>query len=110
MSMKPDGRSVHSTEVAEWSARFEGFRMTNQPGRRHGRMVHRRARSLRGADRPLIDFLLPATDEGVYAQAIGALMLFSVALWFVRRNRDLVLFVAGLATLTAGRMGLRALH
>lgn len=78
-------------------------------------MVHRRgqrrpdARRCRGR-RPLIDFLLPATDEGVYAQAIGAFVLFGIALWFVRRNRDLVWFVVGLATLTAGLMGLRTLH
>lgn len=58
----------------------------------------------------MIDFLLPATDRGVYAQAIGALVIFGLALWFVRRNRDLVLFVVGLATLTAGLMGLRTLH
>ena len=30
------------------------------------------------------DFLLPATDRGVYAQAIGALVIYGVALWFVR--------------------------
>jgi hypothetical protein len=53
---------------------------------------------------------LPSTDGGVYAQAIGAVALFAIALWFVRRNRDLVWFVAGLATLTAGFMGLRILH
>ncbi len=38
------------------------------------------------------------------------LVLFGIALWFVRRNRDLVWFVACLATLTAGLMGLRTLH
>jgi hypothetical protein len=54
--------------------------------------------------------LLPTTDGGVYAQAIGAVVIFGVALWFVRRNRDLVWFVAGLASLTAGLMGLRTLH
>jgi len=53
---------------------------------------------------------LPTTDGGVYAQAIGALLIYGLALWLVRRNRDLVWFVAGLATLTAGLMGLRALH
>jgi len=37
-------------------------------------------------------------------------VIYGVALWFVRRNRDLVWFVAGLATFTAGLMGLRALH
>jgi hypothetical protein len=54
--------------------------------------------------------LLPATDAGVLAQALGALAVFATALWFVRRNRDLVLFVVGLATMTAGLLGLRMLH
>ena len=58
----------------------------------------------------MIDFLIPATDQGVYAQAIGALVIFGIALWFVRHNRDLVWFVAGLATMTAGLMGLRTIH
>jgi len=75
-------------------------------GRSHRGPATRRYRGRR----PLIDFLLPATDGGVYAQAIGALVLHGIALWFVRRNRDLVVFVAGLATLTAGLMGLRTLH
>jgi hypothetical protein len=53
---------------------------------------------------------LPSTDGGVCAQAIGAATLYAIALWFVRRNRDLVWFVAGLATVTVGLMGLRTLH
>jgi hypothetical protein len=56
------------------------------------------------------NFLLPVTDAGVYAQAGAALLIYGTALWVVRRNRDLVQFVAGLATLTAGLMGLRTLH
>ncbi len=58
----------------------------------------------------VLDILLPRTDAGVLVQVIVASLLFGNALWLVRRNRDLVIFVAGLATLTAGLMGLRTLH
>lgn len=58
----------------------------------------------------LIDFLLPTTDGGVYAQAVGAVVIYGVSLWMVRGNRDLVIFVLGLAIFTAGLMGLRTLH
>lgn len=56
------------------------------------------------------DLLLPTTDGGVYAQAVSAVVIYGVALWFVRRNSELVWFVAGLATLTAGLMALRTIH
>ncbi|MDZ7734597.1 MAG: hypothetical protein U5R31_17290 [Acidimicrobiia bacterium] len=61
-------------------------------------------------ERPLTELLLPTTDGGVYAQAAGALVVYATALWFVRHNRELVVFVVGLATFTAGLMGLRMLH
>lgn len=58
----------------------------------------------------LRDLLLPATDGGVYAQAVGLVVVIVVALVVVRRNRDLVVFVAGVAVLTAALMALRTLH
>ncbi len=80
------------------------------PVARSGRRAGGIARTDRSGVGSLTDFLLPATDAGVAAQAIGGLVLFLVALWFVRRNRDLVIFVVGLATMTAALMGLRMLH
>lgn len=56
------------------------------------------------------DLLLPTTDGGVYAQAVGALVVFVVLAVLARRNHDLLWLVAGVAVLTAGLMGLRTLH
>ncbi len=56
------------------------------------------------------DFLLPATDGGVYAQALGWLVISAVALVLVRRHRDLVAFVAGVVVFTGALMALRTLH
>jgi hypothetical protein len=58
----------------------------------------------------LKDLLLPRTDAGALAQAISAAMLFSVALIAVRRNRDLIWLVAGLASLTFAWFALRTVH
>jgi hypothetical protein len=58
----------------------------------------------------LKDLLLPRTDAGALAQAIAAAVLFSVALIAVRRNRDLIWFVAGLASLTFAWFALRTVH
>jgi hypothetical protein len=71
----------------------------------------RRATSPTNDGRPrLKDLLLPRTDAGALVQAIAAAMLFSVALIAVRRNRDLLWFVAGLACLTFAGFALRAVH
>ena len=56
------------------------------------------------------DLLLPATNGGVYAQVVGLVVVTAVALVLVRRDRDLVVFVAGVAIFTASLMGLRTLH
>lgn len=56
------------------------------------------------------DLLLPTTDGGVYAQAAGLVVVTAVALVLVRRNRDLVVFVTGVAVLTAALMALRTVH
>ena len=56
------------------------------------------------------DLLLPATDGGVYAQAIGLAVITILALVVVRRNRDVVVFVLGVAVFTGALMALRTLH
>lgn len=58
----------------------------------------------------VVDFLLPRTDAGVLAQMIGAFLLFGGLALAVRRNRDLFVFVAGLATVTAAWFALRTVH
>ena len=44
------------------------------------------------------------------AQAVAAAVFYSVALIAVRRNRDLIWFVAGLASLTFAWFALRTVH
>lgn len=56
------------------------------------------------------DLLLPRTDAGAGVQALLALVVFVVALLAVRRQRDLVWFVAGLAVLVGAGMALRTVH
>lgn len=58
----------------------------------------------------MVDFLLPRTDAGVLAQVIGAVVLFAGLAIAVRRNRDLLVFVAGLTTITAAWFALRTVH
>lgn len=58
----------------------------------------------------MVDFLLPRTDAGVLAQTIGAVVLFAGLAVAVRRNRDLLVFVAGLAMATAAWFALRTVH
>lgn len=63
-----------------------------------------------GCARVIEDLLLPSTDAGVYAQVALVAVGYLVALWFVRRNRELVVFVSGLAVFLAGLMALRTVH
>jgi len=58
----------------------------------------------------VLDLLLPRTDAGVLAQLIGAVVFYGGLAIAVRRNRDLLVFVGGLAMITAAWFGLRALH
>lgn len=58
----------------------------------------------------MIDLLLPRTDAGALAQAVGAAVLFAAAAVAVRRNRELLVFVAGLASITAAWFALRTVH
>jgi hypothetical protein len=58
----------------------------------------------------VVDLLLPRTDAGALAQAVTAAVLYTGALVAVRRNRDLLWFVGGLATLTFAWFALRTVH
>lgn len=58
----------------------------------------------------MLDLLLPRTDAGALAQAIAVAALSAVALVAVRRNRDVLWFVAGLTTLTFAWFALRTVH
>jgi ABC-type uncharacterized transport system permease subunit len=56
------------------------------------------------------ELLFPRTDAGVLAQIIIVVLLWLVAAVALRRNRDLVWFVSGLAMLAFAWFGLRAVH
>lgn len=58
----------------------------------------------------MIELLLPRTDSGVLVQAVAVAALFLAALVLVRRNHELTLLMAGLATMTLAWFGVRALH
>ena len=58
----------------------------------------------------MVELLLPRTDAGAVAQAVVAAVATTGALVGVRRNRDLLWFVGGLATLTFAWFALRTLH
>jgi len=58
----------------------------------------------------LTEIILPRTDAGVLAQALGAALVFVITLVLVRRQPELRLLVLGIATMTAAGFGLRALH
>ncbi|MGH9110921.1 MAG: hypothetical protein ACRDZN_01250 [Acidimicrobiales bacterium] len=58
----------------------------------------------------MVDLLLPRTDAGALAQAVGAGVVYAGALIAVRHNRDLQWFVGGLAALTFAWFALRAVH
>lgn len=58
----------------------------------------------------VVDLLLPRTDAGVLAQVIGAVVVLGALAFVVRRNRDLLVFVAGLTTITAAWFALRTVH
>jgi hypothetical protein len=56
------------------------------------------------------ELLFPRTDAGVLAQVIIVSALWLVAVVALRRNRDLVWFVSGLAMLAFAWFGLRSVH
>lgn len=58
----------------------------------------------------LLDFVLPSTDAGVFAQASITAAVLGAALWFVRKRPEPRIFVLGLAVLAFSLMALRAVH
>jgi hypothetical protein len=58
----------------------------------------------------VVELLLPRTDAGALAQAIGAATIYSGVLTVVHHNRDLMWFVGGLAALTFAWFALRTIH
>ena len=56
------------------------------------------------------DIALPRTDAGVAMQLVVAVLIFGLALWRVRDDRDVRVLVLGVATITFAYFGLRALH
>ncbi len=58
----------------------------------------------------MTDLLLPRTDGGVALQALIVTVLAAVGLVMTWRNRDLRLFVGGVAMMTYAWMALRAVH
>lgn len=58
----------------------------------------------------MVELLLPRTDAGALAQTVTAAFVYRDALVAVRRHRDLLWFVGGLATLTFAWFALRTIH
>lgn len=58
----------------------------------------------------MMELLLPRTDAGVAVQLAVAAVVFAVALFVVRRDRDVRLLVIGMAVMTAAWSGVRTLH
>lgn len=56
------------------------------------------------------DLLLPATDAGALAQAVGAAVVYTGAGVAVRRHHEYLVFVVGLATFTFAFFALRTVH
>lgn len=58
----------------------------------------------------MVELLLPRTDAGALAQAAVAVVVFVVAGFVLRRQRELLVFVAGLAMITGAWFALRTVH
>lgn len=58
----------------------------------------------------LREILLPRTDAGVLFQVVLAAVTYGTLIVAVRRNRDVLSFVVGLATITAAWFAFRAVH
>jgi hypothetical protein len=58
----------------------------------------------------MVELLLPHTDAGATTPAVAAAVATTGALIAVRRNRDLLWFVGGLATLTFAWFAVRTRH
>ncbi len=58
----------------------------------------------------IYEFFLPTTDAGVFAQWIGAAVVFPLLLWRFWDNRDARFFLGATAFATVAWFGLRAAH
>ncbi len=56
------------------------------------------------------ELLLPRTDAGVFVQAAVAVVVLTLALVVVRRDRELRLFVIGVTVLATAWFALRSVH
>jgi hypothetical protein len=59
---------------------------------------------------PVLDVVLPATDQVVVVQVVVVLVAGAAAVLLSRRRPEWRLFSIGLTILLLGLMGLRALH
>ena len=58
----------------------------------------------------LTDLLYPATDAGALGQLIAVVLGWVLLVFTLRRRREWVLLVSGLALVTLGWFALRSLH
>lgn len=58
----------------------------------------------------MIDFLVPATDGGAAAQAVGLAIVGPVAIALSWRHHELRLFVIGVVVMAVAWMALRTVH
>ena len=56
------------------------------------------------------DLILPRTDAGVAVQLVVLVLAYLGAVALLRRQRDWLLLATGVAVLTLGFFGVRALH
>lgn len=56
------------------------------------------------------DLILPRTDAGVAVQLAAVVLAYVVAVALLWRHRDWLLLATGIAVLTLGLFGVRALH
>ncbi|MEM9035645.1 MAG: hypothetical protein AAGA99_17035 [Actinomycetota bacterium] len=56
------------------------------------------------------DLLLPRTDTGALVQLLVVLAVAAPALWWARRDRDLLWFVAGVTMAALAWFALRLVH
>ncbi len=58
----------------------------------------------------MVELLLPRTDAGALTQAVTAAVVYTGLVVAVRRNRELMWFVGGLASLTFAFFAVRTVH
>ncbi len=58
----------------------------------------------------MTDLLLPRTDAGVAVQLVVVVVAYALGAYLLRRQRDWLLLLTGVAVLTVSLFGVRALH